>query len=65
MDPDACFSMILESIAAEEWIGAALHAENLHTWLAKGGFPPGAGKLRQPSVDALLDWLISHPNRDE
>jgi len=28
-DPDVCFSMILTSIAAEDWIGAAQHAENL------------------------------------
>jgi hypothetical protein len=54
-----------ESIASEEWIGAAQHAENLHIWLAKGGFPPGGGKLRRTSIDALLAWLISHPNREE
>ena len=35
MDPDTCFSMILDSIAGEEWIGAAQHAENLRTWLSK------------------------------
>ena len=46
MDPDTCFSMILDSIAGEEWIGAAQHAENLRTWLTKGGFPPGGGKIR-------------------
>ena len=65
MDPDACLSMILASIASEEWIGAAQHAENLRTWLAKGGFPPGGGKLRRSSIEALLEWLISHPNREE
>ena len=35
MDPDVCFSMILTSIAGEEWIGAAQHAENLREWLAQ------------------------------
>ena len=64
MDPDTCFSMILDSIAGEEWIGAAQHAENLRTWLAKGGFPPGGGKIRTTSINALLDWLISHPERE-
>ena len=65
MDPDACFSMILDSIAGEEWIGAAQHAENLRAWMIKGGFPPGGGKLRTASINALLEWLISHPERDD
>ena len=64
MDPDVCFSMILSSIASEEFVGAAQHAENLHDWLAKGGFPPGAGKLRESSIHALLEWVISHPRDD-
>ena len=64
MDPDACFSMILDSIAGEEWIGAAQHAENLRTWLSKGGFPPGGGKIRTSSINALLDWLLAHPERN-
>lgn len=63
MDPDVCFSMILASIACDEWIGAAQHAENLREWLAKGGFPPGGGKLRQSSIDELLEWLVNHPER--
>ena len=65
MDPDACFSMILDSIADEEWIGAAQHAENLRTWMIKGGFPPGGGKIRTASINAVLEWLISHPERDD
>lgn len=65
MDPDVCFSMILSSIADEEWIGAAQHAENLRAWLAKGGYPPGAGKLRESSIHALVEWVISHPQRDD
>ena len=59
MDPDVCFSMILDGIAGEDWTGAAEHAENLRAWMMKGGFPPGGGKIRVTSIDALLDWLIS------
>jgi len=65
IDPDACFSMILENIVDEEWGDAADNAENLRTWLNKGGFPPGGGKLRKTSIDALIEWLMSHPNRDD
>lgn len=65
MDPNACFSMILSSIAGEEWIGAAQHAENLREWLAKGGFPPGAGKLRESSIHDLIEWVISRPERNK
>ena len=64
MDPDATFSALLEEIEAGEWDDAAEHAESLRTWLQRGGFPPGGGKLRKPSIDALLRWLINHPNRD-
>jgi hypothetical protein len=54
----------LDSICAEAWIEAAQHAEDLRTWLMKGGFPPGGGKIRTSSINALLDWLISHAQRD-
>lgn len=65
MDPDACFSMILASIADEEWLDAANRAEDLRDWLTKGGFPPGGGKLRQASIDDLLAWLICYPDRHQ
>jgi hypothetical protein len=65
MDPDACFSMILECIADEEWMDAAHHAEDLREWMTKGGFPPGGEKLRKTSINALLNWLISHPERSD
>ena len=65
MDPDACFSMILDCVAAEDWAGAAQHAEDLREWLRKGGFPPGGGKLRETSIDAVLCWLVSHLDRND
>ena len=65
MDPDACFSMIMEHVVHEEWHDGAHRAEDLREWMTKGGFPPGGGKLRKTSIDALLEWLISHPKRDE
>ena len=65
IDPDACFSMILENIVHKEWSDAAENAENLRNWMDKGGFPPGGGRLRKTSINALLKWLIAHPNRDD
>ena len=56
--------MILENIIHEEWYDAAENAENLREWMSKGGFPPGGGNLRQRSIDALLEWLVTHPKRD-
>ena len=57
--------MILENIVEESWDDAAQNAENLRDWMIKGGFPPGGGKLRRTSIDALLEWLITHPKRDD
>ena len=65
MDPDECLAMILENIAHEEWADAAENAENLRDWMMKGGFPPGGGKLRESSIQALVEWVISHPQRDD
>ena len=63
MDPDACFSMLLENFVRGEWEDAAENAESLQVWLRRGGFPPGGGRIRKTSIDALLNWLIKHPNR--
>ena len=65
IDPNEAFAMILENIVHEEWYDAATNAENLRTWLNKGGFPPGGDKLRKTSIDMLLRWLIAHPKRDD
>jgi hypothetical protein len=64
MDPDACFAAILENIAEGAWDEAADNAESLQRWMQRGGFPPGGGKIRQNSIDTLLNWLIKHPERD-
>ena len=65
MDPDACFSLILEEIVIEDWGEAANHAESLKTWMTRGGFPPGGGRIRKTSIHSLLNWLIKHPGREE
>ena len=65
MDPDACFSTILDCVAAEQWAEAAHHGEDLREWMMRGGFPPGGGKLRKTSIYALLSWLITHLDRDD
>lgn len=64
MDPDACFSALLEQIANQEWDDAGESADSLQQWMRNGGFPPGGGKLRKTSVYALLRWAIDHPERD-
>ena len=64
MDPDACFSAMIEQIAHQEWDDGAESAESLQQWMRDGGFPPGGGKLRKTSVYALLRWVIDHPERD-
>ena len=56
--------VILDSIADQEWIGAVQHAENLRAWMAKGGAPPGGGRIRIGSIRALLEWLVSLPKDD-
>jgi hypothetical protein len=65
MDPDACFSTILEQIVCEQWDEAAYHADSLKTWMTRGGFPPGGGRIRKTSIHSLLNWLINHPEREE
>ena len=42
MDPDACFSALLEQISHQEWDDAGESAESLQQWLRNGGFgaPP-------------------------
>ena len=65
MDPDACFSTILEQIVCEQWDDAAHHAESLKTWMTRGGFPPGGGRIRKTSICSLLNWLINQPGREE
>lgn len=62
MDPDACFSELLEAIAASDFQDAYDHAEYLLTWLDRGGFAPGGGKLRLSAVRGFCSWVkLQHP----
>ncbi|MEZ6117117.1 MAG: hypothetical protein R3C28_11165 [Pirellulaceae bacterium] len=63
MDPDACFSMLLEHVADGEFDDAAELAESLQHWLRRGGFSPGGRRLRQASLDAFLAWVASRGNQ--
>jgi hypothetical protein len=60
MDPDAAFSMLLEAIAEEDWPATREHACSLRTWLHRGGFHPGGGKIRRESIHAILSWAVCH-----
>ena len=57
MDPNTCFSELLEAVAANDPPEAYGHAENLLTWLDRGGFAPGSGKLRETSIRQFCNWV--------
>ena len=65
MDPDTCFSELLEAIAANERQNAYDHAENLLMWLERGGFSPGGGKLRDNSIHDFCNWAKSQYPMEE
>ena len=65
MDPNTCFSELLEAIAAGEQHDAHDHAENLLMWLDRGGFSPGSGKLRENSIREFCDWVKSQYPTEE
>ena len=58
MDPNACFSDLLDAVACGEVSDARDAAENLTEWLRKGGFYPGNGMLRESAIDAFLRWIL-------
>ncbi len=62
MDPDACFSELLDGLANDNREEAAEHAEDLLTWLDRSGFPPGGGKLRLSAIRDFCDWVVSQSN---
>ena len=62
MDPNACFSMILECLADEQWNEAAEHASSLQSWLAHGGFSPGDDRIRKSALNDFLAWLVQRSN---
>ncbi len=59
MDPDTCFSELLGALATNEQEEAHEHADNLLTWLDRGGFSPGGGKLRETSIRQFCNWVKS------
>ena len=64
MDPDTCFAELLEAIASDEAQVAHEHAENLLTWLDRGGFPPGGGKLRLSAIRNFLSWITANYRKE-
>jgi hypothetical protein len=40
MDPNATYDEMIAAAKDGDWDAAAEHAENLSTWLARGGFEP-------------------------
>jgi hypothetical protein len=64
MDPDACLSDLLDAIADDD-PETYYHADNLLTWLDRGGFAPGSGKLRLTSIRSFCTWVKSaYPSED-
>ena len=64
MDPDACFSELLEAISAHENAEAYDHAENLLAWLDRGGFAPGDAKLRENSIREFCNWVKNNYRKE-
>ncbi len=57
MDPDACFSELLDALATGEGDEAHDHADDLLGWLDRGGFFPGGGKLRESAIRSFCNWV--------
>ena len=62
MDPDDGFSALLDCLTNDNLAEAAEHAEDLLTWLDRGGVPPGGGKLRLAAIRDFCAWVISQAN---
>ena len=66
MDPDACLSDLFDSMAQGDYAAAGQKASDLLEWLGKGGFAPGAGKLRESSLRSFLDAIhLQNVNEDD
>ena len=65
MDPDACFSELLDAVASGESEAAYDRAENLLMWLGRGGFAPGGAKLRLAAVRGFCHWVITTYPREK
>ncbi len=64
MDPDTCFSELLGAVARNERQDAYDHAENLLTWLDRGGFSPGGGKLQVSSIREFCNWVKNNYRKE-
>ena len=53
MDPNACFSDLIEAIAEDDKKLAQERASDLLHWLSRGGFAPGGGHLRESAIRNL------------
>lgn len=40
MDPDACMKALADAVGTANWEEAKERAQDMLTWLARGGFPP-------------------------
>jgi len=59
MDPDACFSELLDALTTAETESAHDRADDLLGWLDRGGFAPGGGKLRLSAIQDFCKWVIT------
>jgi hypothetical protein len=56
MDPNACFALLLKSVADGDADGAGEHFDSLREWIGKGGFPPDdVQHIATALSDCLLD----------
>ena len=53
------FLGLLTAVADGDGDEARQYAENLITWLDRGGFLPGGGKLRKTAIVSFRDWVTS------
>ena len=57
MDPNACFSDLLDALGENDLELAQEFGTYLEEWLTKGGFYPGNGKIRKTSIHAFLGYV--------
>ena len=65
MDPDTCFTELLQAVASEEAEVAHEHADHLLAWLDRGGFPPGGGKLGVSAIRHLCNWITANCRKED
>lgn len=58
MDPQACWTELLDALTGREWPAALEAAETLAEWLRRGGFWPQA--LPQLPQDDALQQVIAY-----